>query len=128
MTTHADEGAAPNADTGSAAVMTSAQRTRLILSGAIDLQLSAEFLEAVLECEERALPLDVDLRNVTFMDSSGIATLSRLVSADSPVLPVRLIKPPDVVRFLLDVTGLADQVTTLNSDPGFPSPGRGEPA
>lgn len=110
-----------SSDPGSASVMMAAKRTRLILSGAIDLTMVTEFSEAVAECLERALPLDVDLRHVTFMDSSGVATLSRLLTKDSPVQPVRMIKPPDMVQFLLDVTGLASQVEILQEDPGFES-------
>ena len=32
-----------------------------------------------------------------------------------------MIKPPDMVQFLLDVTGLASQVEILQEDPGFES-------
>ena len=52
--------------------------------------------------------------------ATGVATLARLVHAGSPVLPVRIVKPPDMVKFLLDVTGLAAQVTVHDDDPGFP--------
>lgn len=109
------------AESGTAAVMTADDRTRLILSGPIDLSMVGEFSEAVTECLQRALPLDVDLRHVTFMDSSGVATLARLLTKDSPAQPVRMIKPPDMVQFLLDVTGLSDKVEILTTDPGFPA-------
>lgn len=108
----------PGVTPGEASVVTTGERTRLILAGDIDLQMVTELNEAIAECEQRAVPLDIDLRNVTFMDSAGVATVARLVSGDCPVMPVRVIKPPRVVRYLFDVTGLSNTVQILEDDPG----------
>ncbi len=58
------------------------------------------------------------MRHVTFMDSSVIAVLARLAYR----LPdrLRVIEPPDVVRFLLEVTKIGEIVDIIDADPGFP--------
>lgn len=108
----------PGGTHGEASVVATGERTRLILAGDIDLQMVSELNEAIAECERRAVPLDIDMRHVTFMDSAGVATFARLISGECPVLPVRIIQPPRVVRYLFDVTGLAASVEILEADPG----------
>lgn len=108
----------PNGTDGEASVVATGERTRLILAGDIDLQMVSELNEAIDECERRAAPLDIDMRNVTFMDSAGIATFARMISGECPVMPIRLIKAPRVVRYLFEVTGLAASVEMLEEDPG----------
>ncbi len=105
-------------DGGTASVMVAQGRTRLVLSGEIDVALSSELSEAVAEAEASRNPVEIDARHVTFMDSSGVALLARL--AHRTPGPLAIIKPPDVVRFLLDITRLGDVVTILEDDPGFP--------
>jgi len=107
-------------DTGTASVMVAQGRTRLVLSGEIDVALSSELTEAVSEAEASRNPVEIDARHVTFMDSSGVALLARL--AHRTPGPLTMIKPPDVVRFLLDITRLGDVVTIVEEDPGFPEP------
>ena len=105
-------------DAGTASVMVAHGRTRLVLSGEIDVALSSELTEAVADAEASRNPVEIDARHVTFMDSSGVALLARL--AHRTPGPLTMIKPPDVVRFLLDITRLGDVVTILDEDPGFP--------
>ena len=107
-------------ETGTASVMVAQGRTRLVLSGEIDVALSSELTEAVSEAESSRNPVEIDARHVTFMDSSGVALLARL--AHRTPGPLTMIKPPDVVRFLLDITRLGDVVTIVEEDPGFPEP------
>src|SRR5690606_40262576 len=87
-------------DCGTASVMVVQGRTRLVLSGEIDVALSSELSEAVAEAEASRNPAEIDARHVTFMDSSVVALLVRL--AHRTPVPLAIIKPPDVVRFLLD--------------------------
>ncbi len=107
-------------DAGTASVMVAQGRTRLVLSGEIDVALTSELTEAVAEAEASRNPVEIDARHVTFMDSSGVALLARL--AHRTPKPLTMIKPPDVVRFLLDITRLGDVVTIVEEDPGFPEP------
>jgi anti-sigma B factor antagonist len=103
---------------GSSALLTSDNRNRLVLAGEVDISMNEELGQAAVTVERSGLPLDVDVRNVTFMDSSVIAVLARLAYR----LPdrLRIIEPPDVVRFLLEVTKIGDIVDIIDTDPGFP--------
>lgn len=103
---------------GSAYVMAAPGRCRLVLAGEIDVALGAELSEAVSEAERSGATVEVDARHVTFMDSSGVALLARLAHRSSERLTI--IQPPDVVRFLLEITRLGDLTTILDEDPGFP--------
>ena len=100
---------------GSVHTLLDPDRTRLVLSGEIDVALTDELTEAVTDAETAGLPVEVDARHVTFMDSSGIALLARLANRTPGRLS--LIKPPDVVRFLLEVTRIGDLVDVIDSEP-----------
>ncbi|MCK6209641.1 STAS domain-containing protein [Georgenia sp. EYE_87] len=105
--------------------MVSRERTRLVLSGEVDATLGAELTEAVTDAERVGLPVEIDARHVTFMDSSGVSMLARLAHRTPGRLT--LIQPPDVVRFLLEVTRIGEVVDVLDSDPGFPAESTPEP-
>ncbi|MCK6210870.1 STAS domain-containing protein [Georgenia sp. EYE_87] len=91
-------------DTATFAVLTDQGRVRLVLAGSIDQLCVAELEEAVSETVRTGLPVEIDTRHVTFMDSAGIGALSSLTVA-SPHR-VTFIEPAEVVRFLLHVTHL----------------------
>lgn len=114
-----------SADAGSVSTMLSGRRTRIILHGEIDVALSGELTDALHEAEQAGVPVDVDARHVTFMDSSGVSLLARLASHTPGRL--RIIRPPEVVRFLLEVTRIGDAVDVVEIDPGFGDDGP-EPA
>ncbi|MHB1290054.1 STAS domain-containing protein [Georgenia sp.] len=103
---------------GSVHMMVSPSRTRLVLSGEIDVALSPDLTEAITETERIGNPVEVDARHVTFMDSSGVSMLARL--AHHTASRLTLIQPPDVVRFLLEVTKIGAIVDVVEVDPGFP--------
>ena len=102
---------------GSVHVLIGGHRTRVVLTGEIDAELSPDLLEAAAEAQETEQPIEVDAQHVTFMDSTGVAFLARL-STRSPER-LLLIRPPDAVRFLVDVTSISELVTILDDDPGF---------
>lgn len=77
-------------------------RTRIVLSGEIDADLAADLAEATSAAEAAGLPIDIDAQHVTFMDSSGIAFLARVATRVQQ--PVRVLRAPESVRFLLQVT------------------------
>lgn len=106
-------------EVGSVHVMTSPSRTRLVLSGEVDVSLSADLSEAVGEVERLGVPVEIDARHVSFMDSSGVALLARLANRTPGRL--QIIQPPDVVRFLLEVTRIGEVVDVVDEDPGFPT-------
>ena len=103
-------------DPGSVHVIVGSARTRIVLSGDVDADLSPDLVEAAAEAERAGLPIDVDGQHVTFMDSSGVAFLARL-STRSPER-VRAIRMPPTVRFLLEVTRIGELLDIVDEDPG----------
>lgn len=104
-------------ETGSIAVLTSTQRSRLVLAGEIDIVVEHDLDEAVRELLSIGLPVDIDARNVTFMDSAALSGIARL--ANQLRHRPRVIKPPESVLFLLTLTRVVDDVDIVDDDPGF---------
>jgi anti-anti-sigma factor len=104
-------------EVGWVSLLASETQTRLVLAGELDESVTRDLAEAVDLAVRRELPVDIDARNVTFMDSSSVATLTRL-AARLPSRP-RLIEPPELLRFLLEVTKLDEAMDVLEEDPGF---------
>lgn len=101
---------------GSVHVIIGGRKTRVVLTGEIDADLGAELLEASADAEEAGLPVEVDVQHVTFMDSTGVAFLARLASRSPQTLV--LIRPPALVRFLIDVTSIRQVLRVVDEDPG----------
>jgi anti-sigma B factor antagonist len=104
-------------EAGSVHVIVAPGRTRIVLSGEIDASLGAELQDAATDAETAARPVEIDARHVRFMDSSGVTLLARLATRTPGRL--RIIRPPDVVRFLLEVTHIGELVEVVDIDPGF---------
>ena len=102
---------------GSVHVILGSRKTRVVLTGEVDAELGHELLEASADAEASGLPVEVDVRNVTFMDSTGVAFLARLASR-SPAKLV-LIRPPELVRFLIQVTSISQVLRVVEDDPGI---------
>ncbi|MPV36488.1 STAS domain-containing protein, partial [Georgenia subflava] len=117
----------PAGEAGTVSVLFSADRTSVVLAGEVDAALATDLSDAISDAQRAELPVDVDVRHVTFMDSSGAAMLARLAAR----VPhrVRIIQPPDVVRFLLEVTAIGDSVDVVDHapDPSDPA-GRTSPS
>jgi anti-anti-sigma regulatory factor len=99
-------------------VLSTAGRTLVTLGGDIDIELTAELVGACDVALRRELPVDFDVRAVTHMDSSAIALIARVAYASTT--PPRLIRPPEVVEFLLEVTGIGEVVEVTHADPDVP--------
>ncbi|GAB2684512.1 STAS domain-containing protein [Thalassiella azotivora] len=102
---------------GSVHVLLGDRRTRVVLTGEIDAGLGPDLLEAAAAAEDADLPVDVDAQHVRFMDSTGVAFLARLASRAHE--PLVLIRPPAVVKFLVEVTSISELVRVVDADPGF---------
>ena len=100
-------------------MLSTAARTLVTLGGEIDIELTAELVGACDVALRSGLPVDFDVRAVTHMDSSAIAMIARVAYASST--PPRLIRPPDVVEFLLEVTGIGEVVEVTHADPDVPA-------
>lgn len=103
-------------EAGSVHVLFLERVTRTVLSGEIDAELSGDLLEAAGSALAAGLPIEVDTQHVTFMDSAGVAFLARLASKSRPGR-VRVLRPPAMVRFLLDVTDIARVVDVVEVVP-----------
>lgn len=98
-------------------VMVQDGRTRIVLSGEVDADLAPDLTEATSDAETTGLPIDIDAQHVTFMDSSGIAFLARIATRSSQ--KVRILRAPETVRFLLQVTRIGE-LLELVDDPDAP--------
>lgn len=99
-------GGGRGSEPGSVHVIMDADRTRIVLSGEVDADLGPDLIDATADAEAAGLPIEVDTHHVTFMDSSGVAFLARLATRSRQ--PVRIIRVPPTVRFLLEVTRIGE--------------------
>ncbi|MBX9245240.1 STAS domain-containing protein [Actinotalea ferrariae] len=81
--------------------------------GEIDLSVRRSVSELCQTVAQRALPVVIDARDVTFIDSTGMSILVRLArDAEANGYPVRLDNAPWMLRELLTITGV-DQLLPL---------------
>ncbi|MDT0165865.1 STAS domain-containing protein [Actinotalea sp. AC32] len=99
---------------GSVQVIVQDARTRIVLSGEIDADLAPDLQDATSDAEATGLPIDIDAQHVTFMDSSGIAFLARIATRSGS--RIRVIRPPETVRFLLEVTRIGELLDVVTDD------------
>jgi anti-anti-sigma factor len=125
-------GSASESQPGSVQVVVHGQRTRIVLAGEIDADLGPDLQEATSDAEATGLPIDIDTRHVTFMDSSGIAFLARIATRSGS--RTRVLQPPETVRFLLEVTRIGELLEVVEAgdpddgpaaDHGLPTIGPG---
>lgn len=102
---------------GSVHVLLGGRKTRVVLTGEVDAELGPDLLEAAAEAEDAGRPIEVDVQHVTFMDSTGVAFLAKLASRAADTLV--LIRPPELVRFLIEVTSIGDLLRVVDVDPGI---------
>jgi anti-sigma B factor antagonist len=112
-------GAGDDDEIGTAHLIVGSESVRLVLTGEIDQSMNTDLADAVNEAISLAVPVQIDVRHVRFMDSSGIALIAYL--AQRTPSPITMIQPPDVLRFLLEVTHLDEVLNITEDDPGFPS-------
>jgi anti-anti-sigma factor len=94
------------------ATTSSREAFTIALFGEVDLVRNVELLELASAFRQSgARDLDVDLRGVEFMDSTGIGALFRFRNlAEERGGTLRLVAPARPVRRALDVTGLSELV------------------
>ncbi|WP_199423945.1 STAS domain-containing protein [Actinotalea solisilvae] len=81
--------------------------------GEIDLSVRRSVNELCQAVSERSLPVVIDARDVTFIDSTGMSILVRIArDAEAGGYPVRLDNAPWMLRELLTITGV-DQLLPL---------------
>lgn len=110
---------------GSVSVIARDGQAHVVLRGEVDLDLGDELLAATTAVLEQNQPVSIDARDVTFMDSTGVAFLARVASRAPG--PLCLVDPPDLVRFLVGVTSVSSMVNIVMTG-GAISAGQTAPA
>ena len=100
-------------------VIVEKDRTCIVLSGEVDADLALELREATADAEATGLPIEIDAHHVTFMDSSGIAFLARIATRSTE--RVRVVRAPETVRFLLEVTRIGELLDVVPDEPAAPA-------
>ncbi|WP_182113469.1 MULTISPECIES: STAS domain-containing protein [unclassified Actinotalea] len=86
--------------------------------GEIDLSVRRGVGDLCQAVADRGLPVVVDARDVTFIDSTGMSVLVRLArDAEVRGYPISLVDAPWMLRELLAITGV-DQLIPLADAPG----------
>src|SRR5437773_813184 len=91
-------------------------RARVVLTGDLDLDSSADLLAAVVgELDAGATEVVVDLGGLDFMDSSGLGTLVGCWRrAKDARADLTVVDPSEDVRTILEITGL-DQILPIRN-------------
>lgn len=92
---------------GSVEVAVHGDRIRYTLRGEIDAGLELAVQQALDAGDPHGSVVEVDARLVTFMDCYGLRMLTSLAGRAQRVV---LLGPPQILRFLLEVTGLGEDV------------------
>jgi anti-anti-sigma factor len=98
------------------AVSTRGQRVRLTLVGELDLEATATVEAAVRDALAQAPKLlSIDLRDVAFIDSTGLRTLITVHDwARRAGLRMEIVRGPEPVQRVLDITGMTDRLPLVD--------------
>ena len=94
-----------------------AEGVRVVFTGELDIAGAQDAEEAVRQAEsDGASALTLDLRGLTFMDSTG---LRLLVAADRRAQEagrtLRIVRGPDAIQRVLELTGLVDKLPLVDA-------------
>jgi anti-anti-sigma factor len=94
---------------------------RLVLAGDLDLATADEAEVAILAAEEAQPPvLILDLRELAFMDSTGLRVVVSAASrARDEQRRLVLVKGPEVVQRVFEITRLAERLDIVDSPDGL---------
>ncbi|WP_024288928.1 STAS domain-containing protein [Cellulomonas sp. KRMCY2] len=99
-------------------------RTVVRVWGEIDLEVRRDSADLCQAVADRGLPVVIDARGVTFIDSTGMSILVRLArDGEAGGYPVTLHNAPWMLRELLSITGV-DRLLPLTDDEDV-TPGEG---
>jgi anti-anti-sigma factor len=92
--------------------------TLVRVSGVVDALALPRVSRALTDAQREHGPVYIDLQNVSFMDSRGLGTLlAANERSREGAAPVRIYRPSDAVRRLLDVSGVAPILTEVDALP-----------
>lgn len=82
-------------------------RATVVFVGTLDISTSDQALEVLAEAKTEASELVIDLRQVDFVDSSGLSVIARTAQQVAETGLTLRVVPSDHARRLLEITGIA---------------------
>jgi anti-sigma B factor antagonist len=106
-------------------VVRSDRTTRLLPSGELDIASAPEFEQAIAEATaEPGAELVLDLRELTFMDSTGLRALAQTnARAGEAGFALSIVRGPRQIERVLEISGLAELLPLVDAPPDGPSDG-----
>jgi anti-anti-sigma factor len=91
--------------------------TRIAPSGELDIASAPEFEQAIADATaEPGAELVLDLRELTFMDSTGLRALAQTnARADEAGFALSIIRGPRQIERVLEISGLADLLPLVDA-------------
>ena len=100
-------------------VVKSGRTTRIAPSGELDIASAPEFEQAIADATaEPGAGLVLDLRGLTFMDSTGLRALAQTnARADEAGFALSIYRGPRQIERVLEISGLADLLPLVDAPP-----------
>jgi anti-anti-sigma factor len=98
------------------ATNTSAGRTTVVFSGTLDISTIDQALNELAEARAEAPELVIDLRQVDFIDSSGLSVIARTAQQSAEAGHALSVVPNAQARRLMEMTGIASYVHIEDND------------
>jgi len=98
------------------ATTTSAGRATVVLTGTLDISTIDQALHELTEATAEASALVIDLRQIDFIDSSGLGVIAQTAQQASETGFTVSVVPNEQARRLMEITGIASHVHIENRD------------
>lgn len=112
-------GARAVATTGTVTLRLRPGTMHVTLAGEIDVAMGPALNAALIDITHLILPVEIDARDVTFMDASGVAFIARIVVGRTA--RVSIVRPSPSVRMILRATAM-ETVVAIESESHIGSP------
>jgi anti-sigma B factor antagonist len=101
-------------------VVHSDRTTRIAPSGELDIATAPEFEQAIADATaEPGATLVLDLRELTFMDSTGLRALAQTnARAEQDRFDLSIVRGPRQIERVLEISGLSDLLPLVDAPPG----------
>ncbi|MEA2157618.1 MAG: anti-sigma factor antagonist [Solirubrobacteraceae bacterium] len=98
--------------------------TRIAPAGELDIASAPEFEQAIADAtSEPGAELVIDLRELTFMDSTGLRALAQTnARADEAGFALSIVRGPRQIERVLEISGLADLLPLVDAPPDGAGP------
>ncbi len=101
-------------------VVRSDRTTHIAPSGELDIATAPEFEQAIAEATaEPGAKVVLDLRELTFMDSTGLRALAQTnARAEKDDFHLAIVRGPRQIERVLEISGLSDLLPLVDAPPG----------